>query len=119
MREFQASTLHRPVPDEFFERLVAESQKAPARVWREAFDGLLACDDAGELGRIAAPTLLLWGEQDALFPGEAGQSALAAAIPGARLTVYRDTGHSPNWERPERVAPDLEAFLGGTPSPPG
>jgi pimeloyl-ACP methyl ester carboxylesterase len=110
VREFQASTLHLPVPEPFFERLVAESLKAPARVWRSAFDNLLASDDADQLGRVAAPTLIIWGEHDGLFPREE-QPLLAAAIPQARLTVYPETGHSPNWERPERVAADLEAFL--------
>jgi rifampin ADP-ribosylating transferase len=37
---------------------------------------------------------------------------LAARIPGARVMVYPATGHSPNWERPERVAADLDAFMG-------
>jgi pimeloyl-ACP methyl ester carboxylesterase len=118
VREFQASTIHVPVPETFFEGLVAESLKAPARIWRDAFDGLLASDDAADLARIAAPTLLLWGVHDALFAGEEGQDRLAAAIPGAKLIVYPDMGHSPNWERPERVAADLEVFLGGAqPSP--
>jgi non-heme chloroperoxidase len=76
-----------------------------------AFDGVLAFDDAGQLERITAPTLILWGEQDALFAGVDGQQRLAAAIPGAQLTVYPETGHSPNWERPERVAADLEGFV--------
>jgi non-heme chloroperoxidase len=114
VREFQASAIHLPVPEPFFEGLVAESLKAPARVWRDAFDGLLASDDAADLGQIAAPTLLLWGEHDALFAGQQGQERLAAAMPGARLTVYSDMGHSPNWERPERVARDIEAFVGGS-----
>jgi hypothetical protein len=26
--------------------------------------------------------------------------------------VYPATGHSPNWERPEWVAADLDAFMG-------
>ena len=55
-------------------------------------------------------TLLLWGDQDALVP-RAEQDALLAAIPDARLLVYSDAGHSPNWEQPERVARDIEAFL--------
>jgi pimeloyl-ACP methyl ester carboxylesterase len=113
-REFQAGTAHVPLPAEFFERIVAESVKAPARVWREVFDGLLAFDDAGQLGGIAAPTLLLWGERDALFPSRDEQHRLAALIPNARLEIYRDTGHCPNWERPERVAADLDAFIRAT-----
>jgi non-heme chloroperoxidase len=95
VRDFQAGTLHIPVPEPFFEGLVAESLKAPARVWRQAFDNLLASDDAAQLGRIGVPTLIIWGDHDGLFPREQ-QAALAAAIPGARLTVYSETGHSPN-----------------------
>jgi non-heme chloroperoxidase len=112
VREFQASAIHVPVPEDFFERAVAESLKAPARVWRSAWDGMLAFDDAAQLEQIAVPTLLLWGEHDALFP-RAEQERLASVIPTVQLTVYPDTGHSPNWERPERVAASLEAFLQG------
>jgi non-heme chloroperoxidase len=111
VREFQASALQLPVPEEFFERIVSESLKAPARVWRSAFDGLLAFDDVGQLEQIGVPTLILWGERDGLFPGEQGQKRLAAAIAGSRLLIYPETGHSPNWERPERVASDLDAFI--------
>jgi pimeloyl-ACP methyl ester carboxylesterase len=111
--EFQAGTIHVPVPAAFFDRLIAESLKLPARLWRAVVDGLLAFDDTPDLGRIAAPTLILWGEQDALFPRD-DQPRLAAAIPGARLIVYPDTGHCPNWERPERVAADLVAFMDET-----
>jgi rifampin ADP-ribosylating transferase len=45
------------------------------------------------------------------LPGEE-EDQLAAAIPGARVLVYPATGHSPNWERPEWVAADLDAFMG-------
>jgi pimeloyl-ACP methyl ester carboxylesterase len=109
-REFQSSTAYVPLPEAFFEQIVAESRKLPARLWREVLDGVLAFDDAADLGLIAAPTLLIWGEQDALFPREQ-QERLVAAIRSARLMVYPETGHCPNWERPERVAADLHAFL--------
>jgi pimeloyl-ACP methyl ester carboxylesterase len=108
-REFQAGTAHVPLPEPFFERLVAESLKLPPRLWHEVLGQMLAFDDADRLGRIRAPTLLLWGERDALFPRE-DQLRLAAAIPDAWLRVYANTGHCPNWERPERVAADLAAF---------
>ena len=106
VREFQSSTLAAPVPDRFFDQLVAESLRAPARVWRAAFAGIrtMPRDTA-----ISAPTLLLWGDQDALVP-RTEQDALLAAIPGARLVVYEGAGHSPNWEQPERVARDIETF---------
>jgi pimeloyl-ACP methyl ester carboxylesterase len=56
-----------PVPPEFFERIVAESLKLPPRLWRLAIDSLVEHDDTQQLARIEAPTLLLWGDRDALF----------------------------------------------------
>jgi non-heme chloroperoxidase len=109
-RDFQASTAHVPLPDWFFERIVAESLKLPARLWRQILDEVIAYADAAPLAQITAPMLLLWGEHDALF-SRTDQDRLLAAIGGAELRVYEDTGHCPNWERPERVAADLQAFL--------
>ena len=99
-RDFQASTAYLP-PVAFFERIVAESVKLPSRLWREAFDGLLASDDTAELAGIRASTLLLWGDRDALFTLD-DQHRLTRAIPRSRLRIYPETGHCPNWERPER-----------------
>jgi non-heme chloroperoxidase len=109
-REFQAGTIHLPVPEAFFDQLVAESCKAPARVWRDVVQGLLAYADAPQLADIAVPTLVLGGKEDALF-SPAEQSAVADAIPGAQLLLYPHTGHCPNWERPDQVAADLHTFL--------
>jgi non-heme chloroperoxidase len=110
VREFQAGAAHLPLPERFLEGLVAESRKLPARVWRDAADGLAAFDDTADLGRIATPTLLVWGDRDGLLPPQE-QQRLAAAIPGARSRVYPETGHSPHRERPERFAADLDAFM--------
>jgi pimeloyl-ACP methyl ester carboxylesterase len=109
-RELQGAAAHVPLPEAFFERLVADSLKLPARVWKGTLEGLFAFDDAAELGRIAAPTLLVWGEWDRWLPREE-EDHLAMAISGAKVIVYPATGHSPNWERPERVAADLDAFM--------
>ena len=67
-------------------------------------DCLLAYDDTRELGGIRAPTQLLWGDHDALFPRDQ-QDAFLAALPEARLKVYPETGHCPNWERPDGLQP--------------
>jgi hypothetical protein len=76
-------------------------------------DCLLAYDDTRELGKIRAPTQLLWGDHDALF-SRAQQDAFLAALPAARLKVYQETGHCPNWERPEWVAADIADLVAGT-----
>lgn len=109
-REFQAGTVYRPLPAEFMDGVVAASLKVPARVWRATMEGLLADEHTPRLGRIQTPTLLLWGERDALLD-RAEQDVLAAALVNAELVVYPETGHSPHWERPERFVRDLEAYL--------
>jgi non-heme chloroperoxidase len=114
VREFVEGTIHHPVPEEFLSMAVSESLKVPARVWRDYWEGvLLAVDDTARLGEIAAPTLILWGEQDALLPREE-QERRAAAIPDATLKVYPDTGHAVAAERPEWVVRDLEEFMRAT-----
>lgn len=56
------------------------------------------------------PTLLIWGEGDALIPLPIGRR-FAAGLPGARLVVVRNCGHIPSVERP---AAFLEALTGFT-----
>jgi non-heme chloroperoxidase len=109
-RQFQSSTVHHPVPPEFFERIIEESLKLPPHLWRLLIDRLLEYDDVAQLAGVTAPTLLLWGSEDALFSRE-DQHRLLATLPSAQLKVYEDTGHCPNWERPEQVAADITAFL--------
>src|SRR5918995_5786039 len=85
VREFQESTIHHPVPEEFLAGLLSESLKVPARVWRDYIEGVvLTVDDTSRLGEIDAPTLMLWGEQDAFLEREE-QDRHAAAMPEATL----------------------------------
>jgi len=63
-----------------------------------------------DLTNIAAPTLILWGEEDALIPVAHG-SQFEAAIPNAELVVYDGVGHVPQEESPQRTAADARAFL--------
>ncbi|HEY1177404.1 MAG TPA: alpha/beta fold hydrolase, partial [Phytomonospora sp.] len=55
-----------------------------------------AADGGGDirdrLGEIKAPTLVLHGSKDPLFPKEHGE-ALAREIPGARLVLLEGVGH--------------------------
>ena len=100
------------MPADHFDTVVAETVKVPARIWHEAFDGFLQAPDiTGELARVTAPTLIMWGDRDT-YTLRAGQDRLLAAIPGARLHVNEGAGHAFHWEDPGQFTQDLLAFLG-------
>ena len=111
VREFWESTIHHPVPEEILQAALSQTLKVPARIWRAYHEGIaLTLDDTARLGESYAPTLILWGERDAIL-GREEQEWRAAAIPDATLKVYPDTGHAVVFERPEWVVRDLEAFM--------
>jgi pimeloyl-ACP methyl ester carboxylesterase len=109
-REFQESTLAKPIAPAMLDMVVAESLKVPAHVWKGVFKGILENDDSAEVSRITAPTLILWGDQDAFAPRR-DQDALVGAIANSRLIVYEGHGHATHWEDPERTARDIVTFV--------
>ena len=110
VREFQESSLAQPIPEGILDTAVEESLKVPARVWRAAFEGFMEDPCTAELGKIKAPTLILWGAKDVFCP-RPDQDALQTAIAGSRLVVYERAGHALHWEEPERFAADLVNFV--------
>jgi len=62
------------------------------------------------LGRVAAPTLILWGEADAVIPLDHA-ARIAAAIPDARVITWPGVGHAPQEEIPAETAAAARAFL--------
>ena len=112
IREFQYGTAFQKLPEDFMNRIIAESLKLPANVWHEAMKGMLAADSKSELGKIKVPTLILWGEKDSIFP-RSEQDALLSAIPDSALKVYEKVGHNPHWEKPKLFVKDVEKFLNG------
>ena len=109
-RSFIADTSAAGIDPGLADLLVAELLEVPARVWRGTFSGLLRYDDTRELGRIEAPTLLVWGDADGFVSREM-QEQLRRSIPAARLLVYEGAGHTPRWEDPARFSRDLAAFV--------
>ncbi|MDZ5648464.1 alpha/beta fold hydrolase [Nitrospirillum sp. BR 11828] len=59
-------------------------------------------DSRPTLPTITVPTLVLTGDSDPLMPLERSQE-MAAAIPGARLVVMPQCGHSSTLEQPDAV----------------
>ena len=76
-------------------------------------DALRACleyDFRERLPQIDCPTLVLWGEQDAIIPVKDADK-FVELIDGARKIVMEDTGHLPMVERPTTFNEALEGFL--------
>jgi pimeloyl-ACP methyl ester carboxylesterase len=109
-RSFALDTSSTDVSAGTLDIVVEDLLKVPARVWRETFAALLDHDDRHELDRIAAPLLLIWGENDGLI-GRDVQEQLLRLLPQATLTTYAGVGHTPRWEQPVRFASDLVAFV--------
>ena len=112
VREFQRSTFHHLPDAATFERLIGQSMKVPGHVWR-SLGPALAENRTDGLRTVQAPTLLVAGDRDTLFPLEE-QHRLFRLLPHAELTCYADTGHFIQVERPDRFAADLLEFLAGS-----
>ncbi|TCO61129.1 alpha/beta fold hydrolase [Actinocrispum wychmicini] len=62
------------------------------------------------MARVAAPTLVVWGKANPF--GEIPEAtAIAEAIPGARLEIFPNTGHWPQHEQAERYNALSLSFL--------
>jgi pimeloyl-ACP methyl ester carboxylesterase len=67
-------------------------------------------DQSDEFGRIAAPTLLIWGDRDPTSPVAVGRD-LARLIPDATLRVIPGGTHNLGHDDPAAVAPLIAAHL--------
>lgn len=63
-----------------------------------------------KLHKITAPTLLIWGKQDAVTPPFVAEK-FNELIPDSRLHLLDKCGHAPMMENPEAFNEILEAFL--------
>lgn len=86
--------------------------------FRDAIDHLLCLQEwdirqrnlltPDDLGRIRAPTLVVWGHENP-FGGVPEAEAMHAAIPGSRLVLYGECGH---WPQHEHAAEYNELSVG-------
>lgn len=86
-------------------------QSAPAAAVAWAQRAMAARPDSTEtVARIAVPTLLIVGEEDALSPPDEAER-MATAIPGARLVRIPAAGHLSAVEAPEQFNAAVTEFL--------
>lgn len=83
-------------------------------IWRAVHGVIDRAPIAPELSRIAAPTLIIVGEDDAATP-PAQSERMAASIAGARLVRIPGAGHSSTVEDPRAVTSAIDSFLRALP----
>ncbi|AWB08414.1 3-oxoadipate enol-lactonase (plasmid) [Azospirillum humicireducens] len=88
-----------------------------AMVARTTEDGYVGCSMAirdadlrADNAAIAAPTLVICGEEDVATPPDTVR-ALAAGIPGARFELLPGAAHIPGVEKPAELAALIDGFL--------
>lgn len=108
--EFQQSTLANPIPPVFLQRMIQESLKVPARVWKSVAGSLFKVNYVPLLKAYAKPVLIVWGDKDVFAPRQ-DQDLLANTLSRSRLLVYTGIGHAVHWEAPVKFAADLLTFV--------
>ena len=88
----------------------ATLQAADPRGYGRACHALAEADVTGALDRIAAPTLLICGEDDAP-PFTAAATELAGRLPGGRVVWLAPARHAGVLEQPEQFRTALVEFL--------
>jgi pimeloyl-ACP methyl ester carboxylesterase len=102
-------------------RMTAPSDPDEEALWTRDFIWALGCTgkliwpipDKGldkRIHRITAPSLVVWGEDDALIP-TAYAEQFKNALPKADLFWLSECGHEPPLEQPEKLAARVEAFF--------
>lgn len=99
-----------PFPEEAYramERRVYERARDLGAAVNHTFAGTSGTDrSTADLASVKAPTLVLHGTQDPMFP-PAHAEATAAAIPGARLVLVEGMGHTLPQELDDRLAEEI------------
>jgi triacylglycerol lipase len=91
-----------------YERYVASGEKAISATWGK---GLFQSPRIEELfPKVKAPTLVLWGADDKLFPS-ALAGAFSSQITGSRAQLIPDAGHFPQIDNPAATTRAIVEFL--------
>jgi pimeloyl-ACP methyl ester carboxylesterase len=80
----------------------------------DRFSGYKPATSKTALAGIDAPTLILWGREDAVIPVTAA-AWFSSQLPHARVTILDDVGHIPMEEAPDRALAPVLALLDGLP----
>ncbi|PON55920.1 Epoxide hydrolase-like [Parasponia andersonii] len=78
---------------------------------RELIRSILKGRKLSNLPQITQPTLIIWGDQDQIFPLELGYRLKRLLGENAELVIIKNAGHAVNLEKPKEFVKHLKFFL--------
>lgn len=110
-RKSVAQLVHTDATEAVRDTVVAMAIRVGPEVYRRQQRAVMARPDSRPLlARIAVPTMVLVGAQDALTPPALAQE-MHAGIAGSTLVMVADAGHLPPVERADAVTAALRGWL--------
>lgn len=111
----EANATPGPMPDAFvdmwWKQFTFETQRAILKLYRHADPDVLV-EAGADLGKITAPTRVIWGAQDPYIPIEFAHD-YAKALPNATASVVEGAGHWAWIDKPELVKEVTDFLLTG------
>lgn len=98
--------------DQYYDMTCREGNRAAFA----ARAGVVYEDNHLKLNQIRAPTLILWGEQDAWIPVE-NAYRFQNDLPDSTLVVFPNLGHIPHEESPAETVEAVLKFISASPGP--
>lgn len=115
-RRFTMESMPRvPYDERFTDWLWQQSMRTPSWAAAPMLDAFAHADLRDDLDAISIPVLVMHGVHDAWCVIGAARY-VAQRVAGGEIVEFADSGHSPQWEEPEKFARELDAFLARAPA---
>jgi pimeloyl-ACP methyl ester carboxylesterase len=114
MRELMSYTFVKPpkiVPSCLLQDFIDVMFTENVEEKRELIRALAKDRKLSDLPKIPQPTLIIWGEEDQVFPLELGYRLKRHLGENAQLVVIKNTGHAFIVEKPKELFKHLKSFL--------
>jgi pimeloyl-ACP methyl ester carboxylesterase len=110
MAQVSEPFMTRPVEPELMDRFAHDAATIGRPALEGTLDAVMTSSFVDRLASITAPSLVIGGSGDPMFPPDMLRGAVVPPLAGARLELI-DCGHEIPIEAPRELAAQIEAFL--------
>ncbi|KAA8541633.1 hypothetical protein F0562_022785 [Nyssa sinensis] len=102
------------VPDFILRQFMDVMHKNFKKEKQELVEHLLSKNVDSDLPILTQETLLIWGDQDYVFPLSMAHQLQRRLGPKSKLEIIKDTGHAANLESPDSLNDLIKSFVLGS-----